>query len=241
MNASGRGAESYGLPNVQVSERAAFLGRTYFYLLGAVLGCTALVTVFTGVPAISEPLTKLMVGNGRIGMLVLLFGCMGAQWFAHGLAHQSASPGKQYLGLGLAVVAEAVILSPLLLLADRMFPGIVGKALILTAAIFTVLTAIVYYTRWNFRWLGPALSIAGLAAFALILVGFFVPLNLGIWFIAAMLVLSVGYILYDTSKVMHEYPSDMHIAGALELFTSVTMLFWYVLRLLMALGAGGDD
>jgi FtsH-binding integral membrane protein len=222
-----------------LSERAAFIGRTYFWLLGAVLGCIALVAVLTGVPALSEALLKLTIGNGRVGMLVLLFGCMGAQWFAHSMARNARSAGAQQLGLAIAVVAEALILSPLLLFAERAFPGLTTKAMVVTGALFAALTALVYFTRWNFRWLGTALTVAGLAAMGTILVSFVVPLNLGVWFVVAMLVLSVGYILYDTSNVMHDYPTHLHIAAALALFTSVTMLFWYVLRLLMAFG--NDD
>jgi hypothetical protein len=231
----------YGLPDTTRSERAAFLERTYFHLLGAVLGCVALVAVLTGIPVCRNALMGLLVGNGRIGMIVLLLGCMGAQWYAHHVAHHAVSRGKQYFALGVAVVAEALLLSPLLILAERLFPGLAIKALVITAAIFGLLTAIVHLTRWNFKWLGPALWIAGIATMGVLIVGIFVPMNLGIWFIVAMLVLSVGYILYDTSNVLHEYPSHMDIAGALELFTSVTMLFWYVLRLLMSLSSLGED
>jgi hypothetical protein len=38
--------------------------------------------------------------------------------------------------------------------------------------------------------------------------------------------------LYDTSNVLLHYPDDQHAAASLELFASVALMFWYLLRLL---------
>jgi hypothetical protein len=43
-----------------------------------------------------------------------------------------------------------------------------------------------------------------------------------------------GWILYDTSNVLHHYRTDQHVAASLALFASVALLFWYVLRIVMA-------
>lgn len=42
-------------------------------------------------------------------------------------------------------------------------------------------------------------------------------------------------ILYDTSKIIHHYSTTQYVAASLELFASVALLFWYVLRILIAL------
>jgi hypothetical protein len=42
-----------------------------------------------------------------------------------------------------------------------------------------------------------------------------------------------GSILYDTSNVLHHYPEDRYVAAALQLFASVALMLWYVIRLLM--------
>jgi FtsH-binding integral membrane protein len=55
------------------------------------------------------------------------------------------------------------------------------------------------------------------------------------WVCAAMVVLACGYIMYDTSNVIHHYRTNQHVAAALALFASVALLFWYVLQLLMSL------
>ena len=46
-----------------------------------------------------------------------------------------------------------------------------------------------------------------------------------------MVTLAGAAILYDTSNILHHYPHDRHVAAALELFASIVMLFWYLLRL----------
>jgi FtsH-binding integral membrane protein len=75
----------------------------------------------------------------------------------------------------------------------------------------------------------------GFAAFGLILVSFIFPgLELGAWFSIAMIVLASGFILYDTSNVLHRYRTDQAFGAALALFASVMLLLWYVIRLLMA-------
>jgi len=58
--------------------------------------------------------------------------------------------------------------------------------------------------------------------------------SLGVWFSGAMVILAGGYILYYTSNVMLHYRTDQYVAAALALFSSVALLFWYVLRIFMS-------
>lgn len=46
--------------------------------------------------------------------------------------------------------------------------------------------------------------------------------------------LAGGAVLYDTSNVLHRFPEDRHVGAALELFASIALMFWYVLRLFMS-------
>ena len=50
-----------------------------------------------------------------------------------------------------------------------------------------------------------------------------------------MVLLACIAILHDTSKVIHHYPVESYVAASLELFASIALLFWYVLRILMRL------
>ena len=54
------------------------------------------------------------------------------------------------------------------------------------------------------------------------------------WFSVAMVGLAGAAILYDTSNVLHHYPEDRYVAASLQLFASVAMMFWYVLRIFMS-------
>ena len=68
----------------------------------------------------------------------------------------------------------------------------------------------------------------------LIVVAIFGGFNLGTWFSIAMIVFAGAAILYDTSNVLHHFPEDRHVGAALQLFASVALMFWYVLRLFMS-------
>ena len=50
----------------------------------------------------------------------------------------------------------------------------------------------------------------------------------------AMIGFAGAAVLYDTSNVLHHYSADRHVAAALQLFASIAMMFWYVLRLFMS-------
>jgi FtsH-binding integral membrane protein len=56
--------------------------------------------------------------------------------------------------------------------------------------------------------------------------------SVGSLFFWAMIVLTGGYILYDTSNVLHRYGEQHYVLAAIQLFASFATLLWYVLRLL---------
>jgi hypothetical protein len=221
-----------------VDVRAQFLVKTYTTLLTAVVACCALTTAFMTTPGIRDAILGVL--NVRFGGLIMMVGFMGVTWLASSWAHSSPSAGTQYAGLSLSVLAHAVLFTLLLTVAERVKPGVSPVAGVLTIAIFATLTAVVYYTRMNFSFLGPILGAAAIAALVLVVANSFMRVDLGIWFAGAMIVLACGYILYDTSRILHDYPPHAHVGAALELFGSVAMLFWYIVRLLMQLRDGGE-
>ena len=58
--------------------------------------------------------------------------------------------------------------------------------------------------------------------------------ELGTWFSVAMIGFAGAAVLYDTSNILHHYPEDRYVGAALQLFASIVLMFWYVLRLLMS-------
>lgn len=219
-----------------VNERATFIRQTYLHLLGAVLAFIGIEAALLNSP-LAESMTQLLLGNGNVGWLIVMVAFVGVSWLANSWASSATSKGTQYLGLGLYVVAQAVIFVPLLYIARAYDPSIITTAAVLTGVIFCGLTAIVFWTGADFSFLRTALSIAGFGAIAIIVCSMIFGFNLGLFFVGAMIVFASGYILYDTSNVMHHYRIGQHVAAALALFASVALLFWYMVQLLMSLSS----
>ncbi|OUT60753.1 Inhibitor of apoptosis-promoting Bax1 [Stieleria bergensis] len=213
------------------SARAGFIRRTYVHLGCAIAALVAIEALIFGLTPQDQMLAFVKSVNPLmwIGMLGLF---MVVGWVARYWASHSSSVGMQYAGLGLYVVAEAILLLPLLFVSiayvDPQLPLI---AAIITLVVFGGLSAFVFVTRADLSGIGPYLFVAGMGAFVAVVVGAIMGFSLGIWFSVAMVVLASGYILYDTSNVLHHYRTDQHVAASLALFASVTLLFWYVLRL----------
>jgi FtsH-binding integral membrane protein len=219
-----------------VNTRASFIRQTYLHLLIAVLSFVGLEAALLN-SSLAPQMTEMMLGNGRVGWLVVLGAFIGVSWLANAWASSATNTGLQYLGLALYVIAQAVIFVPLLYIAQQMDPNLIATAGIMTGIIFCGLTAIVFATGADFSFLRTGLMVAGFAAFGIILCSMFFGFNLGIFFIGAMILFASAYILYDTSNVLHHYRIGQHVAAALALFASVALLFWYIVQLLMSLSS----
>jgi FtsH-binding integral membrane protein len=220
----------------ETSQRAQFIRQTYLHLGGAVLAFMALEAVLLNLPGVGDVVAMVM-GN-RFGWLLVLGGFIAVSYLASSWANSATSVTTQYLGLGLYVVAEAVIFVPLLYVAQHFAPAnvnVIGMAGMLTLVVFTGLTAIVFLTGADFSFLRTALSLGGLVALGVIVCSMIFGFNLGLVFIAALIALASGYILYDTSNVLHHYRIGQHVAASLALFASVALLFWYMVQLVLSL------
>ncbi len=207
--------------------RSAFLARTYNHLLGAILGFTAL-EVFYFWSGAAETMARNMLG---MNWLLIMGGFILVSWLASRAAATSMSLSTQYLALAGFVFAESIIFVPLLYIADAYAPGAIQSAAVLTLLGFAGLTAIAFWTRKDFSFLGGMLRwvmvVALIAIVGAVLFGF----QLGTWFSVAMVGVAGAAILYDTSNIIHHFPEDRHVAASLQLFASVALMFWYLLRL----------
>jgi uncharacterized protein len=216
---------------LDMDSRSRFIMRTYLHLLVAMIGFT-LIELFLFASGLAITLAQAMFGTS---WLIVLGAFIVVGWLASRAAHQSTSLPVQYLALAGFVVAEAIVFVPLLFLAEFSAPGVIQSAALVTLLGFAGLTAVVFITRRDFSFLRSVLMWGGISALLLIVAGVIFGFELGVFFSVGMIVLAGGSILHDTSKVLHHYPEDRYVAAALELFASVALLFWYVLRLLMAL------
>jgi FtsH-binding integral membrane protein len=141
----------------------------------------------------------------------------------------------QYVGLGLFVVAESIVFLPLLFIASYYASSnVIPTAAAITGFLFLGLTAVVFFTRKDFSWLRSILTIGGFIAMGFIVASIIFGFSLGLLFSVVMVAYAAGAILYDTSNILHHYRTDQHVAASLALFASVALLFWYVLRIVMA-------
>ncbi|MEN6448853.1 MAG: Bax inhibitor-1 family protein [Thermoguttaceae bacterium] len=213
-------------------ERSDFITKTYLHLAGAIAAFAALETAFMSMPGV-ESLVKMMI-SGRYSWLIVLGLFMAVSYVAENWAQSAVSPGMQYLGLGLYVLAEAVIFVPLIYIAKVLDPQIISSAALATLLLFGALTAIVFITRKDFSFLRTVLLFGGIAACGLIVVAILFQFTLGPVFTYAVIALACGYILYHTSNVLHHYRIGQHVAASLALFASVALLFWYILQLYLS-------
>lgn len=216
--------------DLDVHSRGRFITRTYSHLLGALTAFT-LIEIFFFKSGLAEPMAKAMLSTS---WLLVLGGFMVVSWLARSAAHRAQSPAMQYAALAAYVVGQALIFVPLLWLADRFAPGAITSAAFVTALAFVGLTAVAFITRKDFSFLRGILFWAGIVALVLIVAGAIFGFELGTYFSVAMVGLAGAAILYDTSNVLHHYPEDRYVAASLELFASVALMLWYVLRIIMS-------
>jgi len=212
-------------------DRSAFLTRVYLHLLAAI-GLFVLLEVWLFRAGYAESIARALLG---VNWMLVLGGFMVAGWLARGLAGGAGGRGVQYAGLALYVAAQAIIFCPILFIAKyQVGDGVIESAGLLTALGFTGLTVIALQTRKDFTFLGGMLRWGGILALVAIAGGVFFGWNLGMWFSVAMIGLAGAAILHDTSKILYTWHEDRYVGAALELFASVALMFWYILRLLMA-------
>ncbi|HET7499488.1 MAG TPA: Bax inhibitor-1 family protein [Kofleriaceae bacterium] len=231
---------------VGVSDRVRFIRATYVHLLGAIVAFAGLLYLLmtneTLIARVSYPLVKFALG-GRWSWAIVLAVFMAVSWIADAWARHASSRPMQYAGLAIYVVAEALIFVPLLVIVELKTsqilargghePHIIRDAAFTTLAIFGALTASVLISKKDFSWLRSGLVMLSAAAMMLIVLSLVFGFSLGIVFSIAMVVLAAGYILYQTSQVLAHYDPNQHVAAALALFSSIALMFWYVIRIFL--------
>lgn len=218
------------------SDRAAFIRSTYLHLGFAILAF-GVIEWWLLQQAWVEPLVARMT-NGMM-WLVVLGAFMVVSWIADAMARSSTSKGAQYVGLGIYVVAEAVIFLPLLWIAMQVAgdASLILKAGMITGFLFGGLTFTAFVTRKDFSFFRGFLMIGGFVALGIIVASLLFGFDLGLIFSGAMAIFASIAILYTTSNIIHHYHTDQAVAASISLFAAVALLFWYILRILISLAA----
>ena len=215
-------------------DRVAFYKKTYTHVATGVL----VFILFEYLLLQSDAIVKFALSmTDGFKWLIMLGGFMFITNYAEGMALRTANKNKQYLAFGLYILAEAFIFIPMIYIAAHYMdsgPEILQQAGIVTLALFTGLSAVVFVTKKDFSFLKAGLTIGFFIALGLIVAGTLFGFDLGLWFSVAMCLLAGGSILYQTSNLVNKYSEDEYIPAALGLFASLMLLFWYVLQIFMS-------
>ena len=146
-------SESHAYADVDVSERSAFITRTYAHLLGAVLSFIG-IELFLFQNGYAEPIARMLAGNWMLTLIAfMLIGWIGSKY-----ASTVTSSAAQYFGLALYVMAQAIIFVPLLYIANNIGHGLIESAAQISVIGFLGLSAIVFITRKDFSFMRAFLA-----------------------------------------------------------------------------------
>jgi len=215
-----------------VDERLGFIRRTYLHLVAelALVACIAAFVIST--PALLEGVAMPLLHN----LLIYLLAIFGVSLVSRKLLEGDRSLAVQYAGAALWVVFFGILVAPFVYFAHGKTGSydVVWQALTLTACVFTGLTAYVFITRKDFSFLGGALWALTMCVFGVgILLALFKPGMDTMWISIAFVVLLSGWVLYDTSKILHHRHVRQHVAASVDLLVDFVYLFLHILLLLM--------
>jgi len=212
-----------------VDERLGFIRRTYLHLIGELAG-VALVTYIT---LQSETLSK--VAFMLLGNLLIYF----AAFFAVSLVSRKLMEGRkslaiQYAGAGLWIFFLGLLVAPLAIIAKTNLGSyaVLWEGFLLTAFVFGGLTAYVFITRKDFSFLGGTIWLLSWLLVGACVLGVFAGFA-GLWMSVLWVALLAGWVLYDTSKVIHHRRVDEHVAASVDLLVDFVYMFIHIVILLM--------
>ena len=132
------------------------------------------------------------------------------------------------------MLAESIIFVPMFFIAMAFDPSIIQTEVMITLGAFVVLSAVAMFSGRDFTFLRSFLMWGGVIALGTIVMGVLVGFHLGTYFSMAMIGLAGASILYDTQQILKSYPEDRYIAASLQLFASIALMLWYVLRFFLS-------
>jgi FtsH-binding integral membrane protein len=213
-------------------QKAAFYRKTYSHVALALLAFIVVETIL--IKVVPYDIIAWMLGGKFVWLFIL-----GLFWLGSTMSNKLAfhpSQNQQYLGLGFYILLQAIIFLPMIAIALSIVdgPNMLYQAAIITLFMFSGLTAVVFFTKTDFSFLRTILVVGGFIALGIIVVGAIFGFDLGLWFSVGMVILASASILYQTSQIKDQFHTGQYVGAALQLFASIMLLFWYILRILMS-------
>jgi FtsH-binding integral membrane protein len=223
------GQDEYGWPGVRprtaadspLTERMSFIRKVYgLFFLGILtsIGGVAL-SLFTG-------MYRFVLDH-----YIISFGIVFVAVFA--VSAVRLVKGVNILALLAFTALIGVWSSPLILYALGRNPTSLLTAGGLTTLAFGGLTAYVFITRKDFSFLGGFLWTGFFVLFGAALLGMLLGSSVVSLAVSSVAIfLFSGFVLYDTSNIIHRLPTNEYVAGALDLFLDFFNIFISLLRIL---------
>jgi len=215
-----------------LTNRSEFYKKIYLHVAGA-LAAFAGLEAFLISHGWGEKMNALL-SKVSYSWLVALLIFMIVSWIAQIWAHSQTSKNTQYAGLGLYIIAEAFIFLPLMYFAV----SLTDKSALVSSAITTGflvagITALAFWTKKDFGFLGKYLMIFGWVSLGTIVAGILFGFSLGVWFAGALAIFAGFSLLHSTSNLIHSYNENQYVAAALSLFADIALMFYYILQIFL--------
>ena len=212
-----------------VNERMGFIRKTYAHLAGELVGVFVMAWMTLKIPVLRGIAEALWTN-----MLVYLALFFGVAFVSRKLLEGNRAVSTQYAGAGLWVFFLGLLVAPLALIAEARFGSlaVLGEAFILTSCVFGGLTAYVFLSKKDFSFIGGALSMITMIVFGISLIGAFMGGLPSIWSLVWVVLLG-GWVLYDTSNILHHRRVDQYVAASVDLLVDFVFMFIHIAMLLM--------
>lgn len=232
LDEAGYGTAAPVVANASPVTRAAFLRKVYATLTAGV-GVSLGTGIVLALQAAADPTHFVRTMLQGSGMWMLFLGYLALSFMVGAVVRVR---GVNILAYLFFTAFTGFFISPLLTYSILQAGGaltIVWQALGLTVFAFGGLTAYVLISGKDFSFIKGFIWTGFWILLGFMVVGFFVDswaYHMGIT--AAGLLVFVGFVLYDTSEIMHRYGPGDWVAGAFSLFIDFINMFIRILMLL---------
>jgi uncharacterized protein len=211
--------------------RARFMKSVYLHLLAGIVGFVAIES-FLFASGLARTITEVVIGTN---WLLILGGFMIVSYLSNSITAKARTRGSQYGGYALLVAANAVLFATPLYIAASVpeLEGTISTAAWISIVAFAGLSGVAITTGKDFGFLKGIVRWGMILALVAIVAAVVTGTALGTLFITAMIGLAGAAILYETQQIYRTYPPGLEVPAAMTLFSSLALLFWYVLQLLM--------
>jgi FtsH-binding integral membrane protein len=201
--------------------KAQMLQKTYLFILMGIGIFAGTIALVPEVPILQQAI-RFLYSSPWVALIAL----MGMGFVVRMVAEK---PGIGVIGFVAYAIFMGLIVAPAALLGPA---GTTTMAALITASVFIGLTIYVFVSKADLKWMGGFLFMGLFGMIGVAIAGMIFGFHVGIWYSLAGAMLFSGFILYDTSRLLHSHHSAKPLPFAVELFTDVVILFMHLLSLL---------